>query len=127
MYKISKTFTFDAAHQLHGLPEGHQCGRLHGHTYKVQVVLMSDDLTDEGWVLDFGEMRWLREYIDTTLDHRNLNDVFDFQPTAEKLAQHFFDKAIEMLDDVVTGDRRDVVWVDYVRVSETPNNWAEYS
>jgi 6-pyruvoyltetrahydropterin/6-carboxytetrahydropterin synthase len=127
MYKISKTFTFDAAHQLHGLPEGHQCGRLHGHTYKVQVVLMSDDLTDEGWVLDFGEMRWLREYIDTTLDHRNLNDVFDFQPTAELLAKKLFQESVMMLDNVVPRDRRDLIWVEYVRVSETPNNWAEFS
>ena len=127
MYRISKQFTFDAAHQLFGLPEGHQCGRLHGHTYRVEVVIEADSLTAEGWILDFGDLRPIREYIDNYLDHQNLNEVLDFQPTAEKLAQHFFDETVAMLDGIVPGDRRDQILVSYVRVSETPNNWAEFS
>lgn len=38
-YRIRKSFTFDAAHRLPGLGEGHKCGRLHRHTYTVEVVL----------------------------------------------------------------------------------------
>lgn len=38
-YRIGKSFTFDAAHRLPGLRAGHKCGRLHGHTYTVEVVL----------------------------------------------------------------------------------------
>jgi hypothetical protein len=41
MYRISKTFTLEAAHRLNGLSEGHKCGRLHEHSYTVQVVLVT--------------------------------------------------------------------------------------
>ncbi|MGH8897377.1 MAG: 6-pyruvoyl trahydropterin synthase family protein [Egibacteraceae bacterium] len=37
MFRIGKSFTFDAAHHLPGLSEGHKCARLHGHTYTVMV------------------------------------------------------------------------------------------
>ena len=37
--RICKTFTFDAAHQLHLLPEGHKCRRMHGHTYRVDTYV----------------------------------------------------------------------------------------
>jgi 6-pyruvoyltetrahydropterin/6-carboxytetrahydropterin synthase len=56
VYLISKKFTFDAAHQLEGLPYEHKCGRLHGHTYTVEVVIGAHKLTEEGWVVDFGEL-----------------------------------------------------------------------
>ena len=39
MYTIAKQFTFSASHQLDHLPEDHQCARLHGHNYVVEIVL----------------------------------------------------------------------------------------
>ncbi|HEX7340222.1 MAG TPA: 6-carboxytetrahydropterin synthase, partial [Rhodanobacteraceae bacterium] len=35
--EISKQFTFEAAHRLPHVPEGHKCGRLHGHSFVVEV------------------------------------------------------------------------------------------
>ena len=43
MYRISKEFHFSASHQLIGLPEDHQCARLHGHNYIVVVELTAED------------------------------------------------------------------------------------
>ena len=56
MYRISKKWTFDAAHHLDGLPEGHKCARVHGHTWTVEVVLAAVTLTGPGFVTDFGEL-----------------------------------------------------------------------
>jgi 6-pyruvoyltetrahydropterin/6-carboxytetrahydropterin synthase len=83
--RISKEFEFSASHVLAGLPEGHKCRRLHGHSYRVQVTLHGE--TDEhGFVIDFGELKWIRNYIDDTIDHSHLNDVLGFNPTAENIA-----------------------------------------
>lgn len=49
-FRIGKRFTFEAAHQLANLPEGHKCGRLHGHSYNVEVVLTATELTGPGFV-----------------------------------------------------------------------------
>lgn len=114
MYEISKDFTFSASHQLHGLPDGHQCARLHGHNYVVRVVLDSLGLDEHGFVIDYGDLAPLADYIDTALDHRHLNDLL-IQPTAEHLAEH------------LTKRCRQMGWpVRAVGVSETPKTWAWY-
>lgn len=115
MFEISKEFAFCAAHQLHGLPEGHKCGRLHGHNYRVVMVLASQTLDEYSFVVDYGDLKPVKDWIDDKLDHRNLNDVFHVPTTAENLAQQLF-----------------AFWrVRYpqlteVRVSETPKTWATY-
>lgn len=121
MYVIAKKFKFDAAHQLMGLAEGHKCGNLHGHTYTVEISLMSQSLDAHGFVLDFNEMKPIKKYIDEELDHKFLNDVVPFQTTSENLARHFYDKARELLD------LRDGVLVDVVKVSETESTYAMYA
>lgn len=120
MYTISKTFGFDAAHWLPNLPETHKCNRLHGHTYTVGITIMSpaSDVDDDGFVVDFGEFEPIRDYIDAVLDHRTLNNIVD-NPTSENLARHLYDFA-SRLGLVPDGGQMTV------RVSETPNTWAEY-
>lgn len=115
MYTISKRFEFSASHILDGLPEGHQCGRLHGHNYVIEVVLAGDALNDAGFVRDYGELKPIKQYIDTQLDHRHLNDVLPIQPSAENMARFLFDCFKAELPELVA-----------VRVSETPKTWAEY-
>lgn len=92
MYEISKEFEFEASHVLTKVPAGHKCGRLpsHGHSYKVMVFIRSYFLDEMGFVMDFGELDFLKKYIDENLDHRFLNDVFDFETTAENIAKHIF-------------------------------------
>ncbi len=120
-HRIAKQFAFDAAHQLPDLPDGHKCGRLHGHTYTVEVVLSASTLFRPGFVVDFGELAPLKTYIDTTLDHRNLNDALpDVVPTSERLAEHLYWWCQAHLP------LPDGAYLEAVRVSETPATWAEY-
>lgn len=122
-YTISKEFAFSASHVLDGLPEGHQCGRLHGHNYVVKVILSSDRLDATGFVLDYGLLAPVKGLIDTVLDHRHLNDVLPEEvgnPTAENMARWLASKVRRLLDlpaSVTVG----------VALSETPKTWATYS
>lgn len=116
MYRITKEFHFSASHQLFGLPEDHQCARLHGHNYIVVVELVSDRLNDHGFVRDYLELAPLKRYIDDELDHRHLNDVLgDDCVTAERMAKHLYDWCAARWPETAA-----------VRVSETPKTWAEY-
>lgn len=115
MYQISKEFAFSASHQLEHLPPEHQCSRLHGHNYVVRVLLRSERLDADGFVLDYGLLAPLRDYIDTTLDHRHLNDVLGGHTTAEVLAWHLARCAEGWVPPGVAVA---------VEVSETPKTWA---
>ena len=80
---LSKDFTFDAAHNLvhyHG-----KCERLHGHTYRLQVVLEGWP-DSEGMIMDFIELKEIvKEHVLSRLDHAYLNDIIP-QPSAENIA-----------------------------------------
>jgi 6-pyruvoyltetrahydropterin/6-carboxytetrahydropterin synthase len=115
VFTVSKDFAFSASHVLDGLPDGHQCGRPHGHNYAVRIELGSETLDQTGFVLDYGDLRPVALMIDSTLDHRHLNDVFDFNPTAENMARYLCEWC-ERAGWPVTG----------VGVSETPKTWAWY-
>ena len=71
MYRISKEFHFSASHQLIGLPEDHQCARLHGHNYIVVVELTAETLNSHGFIRDYQDLTALKHYIDQNLDHRH--------------------------------------------------------
>lgn len=117
-YTIEKDFAFSASHVLEGLPEGHQCGRLHGHNYVVRLRLSGVHLLSVGFLYDYGNLAPFKHLLDATLDHRHLNDVMTDNPTAEALAKHLAGVARGLLTDLP----RDVVLS--VGVSETPKTWA---
>lgn len=120
VYRIAKSFHFEAAHQLHNLPEGHQCSRVHGHSYVIEVWLRSTRLDLAGFVTDFANLAPIGRYLDEFADHRTLNDLLH-QPTSELLAHHLFDWATDNLG------LPENVSVEKVRVSETGRSWAEYA
>jgi len=122
MYSIAKEFTFSASHQLLNLPEEHQCARLHGHNYVVIVELVSMRLDEVGFIIDYGELNFIKEYIDNKLDHRHLNDVLNFNPTAEKMAKHFY-KEFEAMFIEIYGEK-DIL--NKVSVKETDKTIASY-
>lgn len=116
MYKISKEFSFSAAHQLHGLPDTHPCSRLHGHNYIVKVHLKSEQLTETGFVRDYNELKVVKRYIDEVLDHRNLNDIMaPLNSSAENLAKLIFDKFKNEIPELYA-----------IEVCETPKTSAIY-
>ncbi|MEE1825354.1 6-carboxytetrahydropterin synthase [Streptomyces sp. BE20] len=119
-YRIGKAFRFEAAHFLPGLPTGHQCSRLHGHSYTVEFVLTADRLVVPGFVTDFGDLAPVKQMIDSTLDHRLLNDALPVTPTSENVAAWLAGWFAEHVEPSLPGR------LVSVRVSETQSSWAEF-
>jgi 6-pyruvoyltetrahydropterin/6-carboxytetrahydropterin synthase len=117
-YTITKDFgPLCLSHQLLGLAEGHKCGNVHGHNVTVRVVLVSPDLDAHGFVVDYGDLAPLKDWLWAEFDHCHLNGVVDFQPTAENMARHIYEHAV-----------REFGWpVASVGWSETPATWALYT
>ncbi len=86
-FEIWKSFTIEAAHWLPNLPEGHKCRRMHGHSFQVEIHV-SGNLTPEGWVTDFADIKRAFQPIFDQLDHRCLNEIEGLEnPTSEVLAR----------------------------------------
>ncbi|MFH1722446.1 MAG: 6-carboxytetrahydropterin synthase QueD [Candidatus Altiarchaeota archaeon] len=86
--KIGRTFHFDSSHHLANYKGA--CERVHGHTYRLEVVI-TDEVKDDGMVLDFEELKnIIKEKVLEKLDHRDLNEVLP-NPTAENIASWIWD------------------------------------
>lgn len=82
--KIAREFHYDAAHRLPNVPDGHKCGRLHGHTYRLIVTIDGPVYPDTGWVMDFADLDTAVNTIIADLDHHYLNEVPGLEnPTVE--------------------------------------------
>jgi 6-pyruvoyltetrahydropterin/6-carboxytetrahydropterin synthase len=96
--EIYREFTFEAAHRLPKVPEGHKCARLHGHSYKVEVHVLGPVGDDTGWVQDFGELKAAFKPLEDQLDHSYLNEVDGLEnPTSEVLAKWIWDRLVVTL------------------------------
>ena len=118
MFTITKEFHFSASHVLDLLPASHPCARLHGHNYVVVLELSAqdDDRTENGFVRDYRDLGAFKSWMDTTLDHRHLNEALgSTPPSAENLAKWIYDTWCEDLPELTA-----------VSVSETPKTWAVY-
>jgi 6-pyruvoyltetrahydropterin/6-carboxytetrahydropterin synthase len=71
---LSCEFHYDSAHRLPHVPEGHKCGRLHGHTY-VLTVTIAGPVRADGFIIDFAEVKDAVEPVIKQLDHYLLNDI----------------------------------------------------
>jgi 6-pyruvoyltetrahydropterin/6-carboxytetrahydropterin synthase len=108
--RIARTYRFEAAHHLPLLPAGHKCKNMHGHNYRVEIVVQGS-VDARGFVKDFAEIDAEVHPLIKKIDHRVLNDVEGLEnPTAELIAAWFFER--------VEGCER-------VRVFENDNSWAE--
>ena len=138
MYTLQTSASFDSAHFLKDY-EG-KCSNLHGHRWKVEVTVASEELSGEqqtrGMVVDFKTLKDdLNELCDNLdhcliIEHGSMKDKtlealheegfriveMDFRPTAENLAEYFY------------GEMEDKGYqVILAKVFETPNNCAGYS
>lgn len=118
-FTIARRFSFAAAHHLDGLPAGHKCARVHGHTYTVEVRLTASETDEAGFVTDFSHLDALKGYLDAELDHRDLNEVLPVPPSCENIARYLYGWCQDNLEDGAL--------VTAVRVSESPSTWAEYA
>ena len=87
MYEVIKTLEISAAHKLN-LDYESKCTNLHGHNWKITVYLRSETLNENGMIMDFTHIK--REISDL-LDHKVINDVVPFNPTAENMAKFVVD------------------------------------
>ncbi len=141
MYKVVKCFEFEAAHQLINTHTD-KCKRIHGHTYKLEVELSSQELNENGMVLDFTLMSQQIEELVDDFDHvlivkgnedqilmmgeeflydtdKRQNHTIIYlkeQPTAEYMCRLFFDYLSAFNHFPITR----------VRLWETSNSYAEY-
>ncbi|WP_409518056.1 6-carboxytetrahydropterin synthase QueD [Escherichia coli] len=84
---LFKDFTFEAAHRLPHVPEGHKCGRLHGHSFMVRLEITGEVDPHTGWIIDFAELKAAFKPTYERLDHHYLNDIPGLEnPTSEVLA-----------------------------------------
>lgn len=96
--EIFKEFTFEAAHRLPNVPEGHKCARLHGHSFRVALYLAGDPQPHTGWLMDFAELKVVFQPIYEQLDHHYLNDIPGLEnPTSENLAIWIWDQLKPLL------------------------------
>ena len=86
--ELFRDVTFEAAHRLPNVPEGHKCARLHGHSFRVRLVVRGPVDPHTGWLMDFAELKAAWAPLDARLDHRYLNEIPGLEnPTSEVLAR----------------------------------------
>lgn len=119
-FTIGKKFTFEAGHRLLALPPEHKCGRQHGHSYEVEILLTAPTLEEPGFVTDFGALVPFKKFLDTELDHRNLHEILPFEPTSERLAQFLAGWFVQNLQPAIPGR------LVAVAVRETASSWARF-
>lgn len=90
MFEVSVDYTFAAGHALRGYKG--KCENVHGHNYKVRVVVAGEELNNIGLLMDFVDLRAAIKAMVEMWDHRFLNDLEPFDklnPSAENMAQVF--------------------------------------
>jgi len=87
LVRLSKSFRFEAAHDLPTFPAGHKCRRLHGHSFKFDVVVEGDVDPAKGYLIDYGELKAVTEPVVKRLDHYYLNEITGLEnPTSENIS-----------------------------------------
>lgn len=122
-WTLHTEFKFDAAHLIEGY-DG-KCGRMHGHSYKVQVSAESNKLNPSKYletsdmVCDFRELKWAAKDAEKGgFDHGVLNELVELNPTAERIAEYIYKETDRRIPDGIKLT---------ITVWETENSWVEYT
>ena len=117
MYRLRVSSEFDAAHKIEGY-EG-KCGRLHGHTYKVEAFLLSKESGAIGISVDLNVLKQKLRSVTDQFDHSYLNEFKELDnPSTENLSRYIYQR--------LKADLPSKVILEKVRVWETPKSWIEY-
>lgn len=118
MYEVGVVAQFEAAHRLIG--NFGPATRLHGHTYRIEVVVRGDRLGDDGVLYDIGRLREAVDALVATLHYRDLAEVPGLaavNTTAEAVARYCWEALAPSLQGCGLGSL-------LVRVWESPQVWA---
>ena len=95
----------------HFLPGHKKCGVLHGHTYKVEVIIEGENKT--GMIMDFADLKQTIRAVLAEYDHRSLNDFLEY-PSVENICEMLHTRFREKWNFPFT-----------IRVWEGEGKWAE--
>lgn len=84
--KIFIEDSFDSAHYLPNVKREHKCSNIHGHTYRVRLIVEGPIDPYLGWVVDYSEIKHSWNLLKSMLDHKFLNDILP-NPTCELIAE----------------------------------------
>jgi 6-pyruvoyltetrahydropterin/6-carboxytetrahydropterin synthase len=114
--RLVHAFRLESAHRLPKVPAGHKCARLHGHSFKVELVIAGPVNEETGWLIDFADLEASWAPLHDALDHRYLNEVPGLEnPTSENLARWIWDRLAPKLP-----------WLVRVSIDETCDTRCEY-
>jgi 6-pyruvoyltetrahydropterin/6-carboxytetrahydropterin synthase len=103
--RLTKTFAFEAAHFLPTFPTTHKCRRLHGHSFKFDVIVEGDVDEAKGFLIDYGDIKQAATPVVHELDHYCLNDINGLEnPTAEVISRWIYQRlkpALPLLSAIV--------------------------
>lgn len=123
---IAKRFTFDAAHSLPRMPDGHKCRCLHGHTYEVEVVLAGPVDAFSGLLIDYEQLAVAWAPLHHELDHKHLNLVEGLEnPTTEVLVGWIAKRLALEFSLPATRTYPACTLLYAVRVKESSTTWCE--
>ena len=100
MYELKVITQFAAAHQLREFRG--KCERLHGHNWRIEVILTGEKLNNAGLLIDFKEVREATDGILEKLDHSFLNELPHFRdqnPSSENIAAYIFESLSSRLNN----------------------------
>ena len=106
--ELRKTFQFEAAHLLPHLPQTHKCRRLHGHSFKIEIVVAGDCDPKLGWLIDYADISDAFKPLLAQLDHYYLNEIPGLDnPTSENISAWIWERlkpALPLLTEVVVAE-----------------------
>ena len=96
--RLVRKVSFEAAHRLPHVPAGHKCQRLHGHSFRVEIIVEGAVNESTGWFIDYSEIDEAWEPLFGQLDHNYLNDVDGLEnPTSEILCRWLWERLLPKL------------------------------
>ncbi len=117
-FEVAVIKEFAAAHKLNNYPGN--CSQIHGHTWKVELIVAGDTLDGIGMLIDFRHLKATLHRLIDEFDHTYLNEIPPFNiinPTAENIAKTIFEKASALL----VGHK-----IKLVKVWESPSSYVIY-
>ena len=96
--RLVKEYRFEAAHHLSRVGKDHPCGRMHGHSYRIELTLEGTVDPNAGWLIDFGDLDHAWAAVGSQLDHAVLNDLPGLDnPTCENLTRWIWNELVGTL------------------------------